>query len=77
MIKKIADVTAFIILGLAGVVIICGFFAFMLVAWTWLDERALAWQAGLVLLAVIWAAHRVLMFLREPEFEDSSESGST
>ena len=77
MIKKIADVTAFIILGLAGVVVIYGLFAFILVAWTWLDERALAWQAGVVLLAVMWAAHRVLMFLRESEAEDSSESGST
>lgn len=76
MIKKLVDVTAFIILGLAGVVVMYGLFAFMVVAWSWLDERALVWQAGLVVLTVMWAAHRVLMFLREPEDEDSAESGS-
>lgn len=67
---------AFLILGLAGLVVMYGLFAFMVVAWSWLDERALLWQSGLGLVVVSWAAHHVLRVLREPESDESFESES-
>ena len=76
MIKKFIDVIAFLIVGLAGLAAMYGLFAFMVVAWSWLDERALLRQAGLGLVGVCWAAYHVFRVLREPEAEDSSESGS-
>ncbi len=76
MIKKFIDAIAFLILGLAGLVVMYGFFAFLVVAWIWLDDRALLRQAGLGLVVVCWAAYHVFRMLREPEAEDSSESGS-
>lgn len=53
-----------------------GFFAFMVVAWGWLDERALLWHAGAGLVVVSWATHHVLKVLRAPENDESFESGS-
>ncbi|ULA59815.1 MAG: hypothetical protein LZF60_160145 [Nitrospira sp.] len=70
MIKQLVDAIAFLILGLAGLAVMYGLFAFMVVAWSWLDERALLWQAGGVGLLVGWATHRVLLFSREPQPED-------
>lgn len=76
MIKRLVDVMAFLILGLAGLVVMYGLFAFLVVAWIWLDERELLRQAGLGLVVVCWAAYHVFRVLCEPEVEDSSESGS-
>lgn len=76
MIKKFIDVIAFLIVGLAGLAAMYGLFAFMVVAWSWLDERALLRQAGLGLVVVCWAAHRAFIVWREAQVEDSSESGS-
>lgn len=70
MIQTIINVIAFLILGLAGVVVMYGLFAFMVVAWSWLDEQALLWQAGGVVLLVGWATHRVLLFSRESQSAD-------
>ena len=46
MIKKLVDAIAFLILGLAGLAIMYGFFAFMVVAWSWLDERGATLACG-------------------------------
>ncbi len=67
MVQTVIDVIAFLILGVAGVAVMYGLFAFMVLAWGWLDARALLWQAGGVVLLVAWAAHRVLQFSREPQ----------
>ena len=69
MIKRFVDVMAFLVLGLAGVVVMYGLFAFMVVGWSWLEERGLLGQAGLVVLLVGWASHRVLLFWRESQSE--------
>lgn len=74
--KQLVDAMAFLILGLAGLAVMYGVFAFMVVAWSWLDERMLLWHAGLGIVVVSWAAHHVLKVLREPEGEESCESGS-
>lgn len=50
-------------------VVMYGLFAFMVVAWSWLDERALLLQAGGVGLLVGWATHRVFLFWRESQSE--------
>lgn len=71
VIKKVADTMAFLILGLAGLAVMYGLFAFMVVAWVWLDERALLWHAGVGLVVVSWSAHHVLRLLRDPECEES------
>ncbi|MGC3975904.1 MAG: hypothetical protein QM771_16205 [Nitrospira sp.] len=76
MIKRIVDAIAFLILGLAGLAVMYGFFAFMVVAWSRLDQRALLWHAGLGIVVVSWAAHHVLRVLRESEGEESFESES-
>ena len=73
MIKKLVDAIAFLILGLAGLAIMYGFFAFMVMAWSWLDERALLWHAGLGIVVVSWAIHHALGVLREPEDHESFE----
>lgn len=69
MIQNIVNVIAFLIVGLACVVVMYGLFAFMVVAWSWLDERALLRQAGGVVLLVGWATHRVFLFWRESQSE--------
>lgn len=76
MIKKLVDAIAFLILGLAGLAVMYGLFAFMVVAWGWLDQRALLWHAGVGLVVVSWASHHVLRVLREPDGEESLESGA-
>ena len=73
MIKKLVDAIAFLILGLAGLAIMYGFFAFMVMAWSWLAERALLWHAGLGIVVVSWAIHHALGVLREPEDQESFE----
>lgn len=77
LVRKLIDSIAFLILGLVGLGVMYGLFAFMVVAWGWLDQRALLWHAGFLLVVVIWASHRVLRVLQEPETEDSVESEST
>lgn len=74
VIKKLVDTMAFLILGLAGLAVMYGLFAFMVVAWVWLDDRALLWHAGVGLVMVSWSAHHVLKVLREPEGDASVES---
>ena len=69
MIQNIINVIAFLILGLAGVVVMYGLFVFMVVGWSWLDERALLSQAGGVVLLVGWATHRVPLFSKESQSE--------
>jgi len=76
VIKKLVDAIAFLILGLTGLVIMYGLFAFLVVAWSWLDERALLWHAGVGLVVVSWASHHVLSVLREPDGEEPLESRS-
>ena len=75
MIKKLVDAIAFLILGLAGLAVMYGFFAFMVVSWSWLDERALLWHAGFGIVVVSCATHHVLRVLWEPEIEESFKSG--
>ena len=76
MIKQFVDAIAFLILGLAALAVMYGIFAFMVVAWSWLDERALLWHAGFGIVVVSWAAYHVLRVLQEPEGEESCESVS-
>lgn len=71
MITRLVDAIAFLILGLAGIAAMYGLFAFMVVAWVWVDEHALLWHAGVGMVVVSWAAHHVHRVLREPDPEES------
>lgn len=73
MTTKLLDAFALPVLGLTGLIVICGLFAFMVVAWGWQEERALLWHAGAGRVVLSWTAYRVLKVLHEPDGEEALE----